>query len=104
MFWSPGDVNPEKFGRTGSQTKTKIPTEDKRVVLEWSDTGLPVGLWGKRFNNYLGCIIKRPDYINLSQNYIEQPYNSLVAMWRLLEVIYCFIEILKGIFMCFLLY
>jgi hypothetical protein len=83
-----GTAKYTKSGRTGNKAATKRPSPGRRVVLQWSPyPHAPIGEWATRFNNMVGCLVKRADFINPYYTFHENPFSSFVEIWRELMVI-----------------
>ncbi|XP_020271730.1 uncharacterized protein LOC109846902 [Asparagus officinalis] len=75
-------------GRGGSKPDSKQAPRGFRGILQWVDN-LPIGPWSKKFNNYIGVLVRRVQVINPYFKFKELPWSAYEDIWRELMKFYC---------------
>ncbi|XP_020268959.1 uncharacterized protein LOC109844368 isoform X3 [Asparagus officinalis] len=75
-------------GRGGSKPDSKQALRGFRGILQWVDN-LPIGSWSKKFNNYIGVLVRRTQIINPYFKFKELPWSAYEDIWTELMEYYC---------------
>ena len=76
-----------KGGRGEAKFLTKV-VQSQRVTLNWNEFGIPVGpgIWGTRFNEAIGCLVRRTDMWDVAFTFKKHGHASFKQTWQELLV------------------
>jgi hypothetical protein len=72
-------------GRHYNDPEGLVPDHNRRVRLQWH-RGQPIGSWGRHFPQFIGSIVRRPDYFNISFGWRDIPFDCFERAWALIQV------------------